>query len=172
MPVRHTMTATHLAVVTIEGEVVQQIHTVEEARREIQRLTDLLHGAQRDINTWRVRYADLVRDKDQEAQDHKQWPAALRLFQHWKRECNHPNSEWTTDRFWQALPMLTKYGEPMCTAAIEGCAHDHYTTTRRNGTIKHHDGWDLIFRSADKFEEFVNRCPRERLRALIRGDAM
>jgi hypothetical protein len=52
-----------------------------------------------------------------------------------------------------------KYGEEMCHTAIDGARYDCFTTTRRNGSVKRHDDWELIFRNGPKFREFANRAP-------------
>jgi hypothetical protein len=44
--------------------------------------------------------------------------------------------------------------------AIDGAAFDPYTTKRKNGSTKRHDDFTLIFRNADKMEEFANRAPK------------
>jgi hypothetical protein len=128
---------------------------------------DEIAGLERDVRGWAVRYAELKRDRDAEAREHPMWPVGERVFREWRQLCRHPRSPWTQDRFWQIEPFLTnpKYGKEeearvaLCRRAVAGAAYDAYKTTRRNGSVKHHNDWDLIFRSADKFEEFCNRAP-------------
>lgn len=120
---------------------------------------DVINGLQRDVRGWAARYADLKRDKEREARKDPLWPAAVRVFEYWQQVCRHPKSEWTVERFELAAPLLKKYGEEMCLRAIAGIAFDPFVTVRKNGTRKRHDGWHLIFKGADKFEEYCNRAP-------------
>lgn len=117
-----------------------------------------LEGSERDIRSWRARYAQLKASITEDEQ-HDLFPSAKRLFEFWKERCNHPRSDFTAERFSQVLPHLRDLGEEMCHRAIEGAAYDPFTTTRKNGTVVRHDSWGLIFRSRDKTEEFANRAP-------------
>jgi hypothetical protein len=124
-------------------------------------LEDQVKGLERDLRSWRARYADLFRDKEADAKKSKHWPKALELFQHWQAVCNHPRSHFDAQRFWLVEPYLKNDGYELCKRAIDGMAHDCFTTTRRNGTRKRHDGWELIFRDRGKFEEACNRAPKD-----------
>jgi hypothetical protein len=126
---------------------------------ELAQLRDKLAGAERDINAWRMRYAELARDKQAEAIANKLWPVAIRVFEAWKQQCNHPRARWTADRFWLMEPLLVKYSEQECLRAIAGAAYDPFVTTRKNGTTKRHDALELIFRDAGRLEDFANRAP-------------
>lgn len=127
------------------------------------RKDDIIVGLERDIRGWATRFRELQREKDQEARDHPLWPAGELLFDHWRRVCNHPRSVWTPDRFWECLPFLSspKYGPVMCERGIAGAAYDPFKTTRRNGSVKRHDGWEQIFAKAGRLEEFCCRAPRD-----------
>lgn len=140
--------------------------------RYTQPLEDQMAGLVRDNKGWAQRYAELKRDLDAEAEESTLWPAAVRVFNYWRETCNHARSVFTRDRFELIAPFLEKYGnarrdpeqrlieaEALCRRAIRGAAHDPFVTTRKNGSKKRHDGIDLIFRNADKFEEFCNRAP-------------
>lgn len=107
---------------------------------------------------WISRYYNLKREFEPE-QGHELFPAAKRLFDFWKERCNHPRSDFTAERFQTVLPHLRDLGEDLCRRAIEGAAYEPYTTIRKNGTVKRHDDWTLVFRSRDKVEEFANRAP-------------
>lgn len=135
----------------------------EEACRHCKVKEDEIGGLQRDIRGWAKRYADLKRDKDQEAHDHNLFPLAERCFRYWKRACNHPRSKFTPDRFWAVVPFLSDtehYGLEFVLRAIAGAAFDPYETQRKNGTMKAHNGFDnLVFRDAEKAEEFAERAP-------------
>lgn len=148
--------------------------------QHMQPLEDQVAGLQRDVRGWTQRHAELKRDKEAEAQESPVWPAALRVFDHWKRVCKHPRSEWTLDRFELVRPWLEKLGnkkadpearlaeaEALCMLAVDGIAHDPYITTRKNGTQKRHDGWHLIFETAERFEERCNAAPIERIREVV-----
>ena len=120
---------------------------------------DEIEGLQRDIRGWAARHAALKRDKEAEARAHKYWPVAVELFQHWQEVCNHPGCDWDADRFFLVEPFIRKNGRDLCQRAIDGAAYDPFITTRKNGTKKRHDGWELIFRERGKFEEFANKAP-------------
>lgn len=147
-----------------------------------QALEDQIAGLQRDIRGWASRHADLKRDKDAEAEESPCWPAAVRIFDHWRRACKHPRAVFTLDRFELVRPWLEKLGdkkadaetrlkeaEVMCILAVDGIAHDPYITRRKNGTEKRHDGWHLIFEKAEKFEERCNAAPLDRIREVVGG---
>lgn len=155
------MSRPNLSVVTDQGELI------EDPALEIRRLQDEVMGLKRDVRAWHYRYAELARDKEQEAMDHKLWPAAVELFAYWKQVCKHPQTEWMSDRFWIVLPFLKKYGFYKCKAAIAGAAYDHYSDTRRNGTAVHYNEWHRIF-SAKDFDRFLASIPEYIKEALDR----
>lgn len=156
--------ASHLKVVEFDdnGEVHQD--ECEACKRK----NDEIAGLERDVRGWAVRFRELERDKDAEAKNHPLWHAAEVIFEEWRELCRHPRSPWTPDRFWVIVPFLTnrKYGKTadervvLCRRAIAGAAYDPFVSTRRNGSTQRHDGWDLIFRSSDKFESFCCKAPR------------
>lgn len=133
----------------------------EEACRHCKVKEDEIGGLQRDIRGWTKRYADLKRDKDQEARNHNLFPLAERCFRYWKRACDHPRSKFTPERFWAVIPFLSapEHGLEFVLRAIAGASFDPFETQRKNGTTKQHHGFDLIFRSAEKAEEFAERAP-------------
>lgn len=122
-------------------------------------LEDEIAGLNKDLRAWRSRYAKLARDAERDAREHRNWAAVAELFDFWRSECKHPRSRLNAERFALAQPYLDKDGAPMCRRAIQGAAFDPFITHRKNGKPKRHDGWDLIFRSREKFEEFCNRAP-------------
>lgn len=128
-------------------------------QQEIARLNDVVRGLQRDVRGWAHRYAELKRDREADAKKDPLWPDAVRLFKLWRRLCGHPRAGWDADRFEQVRPYLKQHGLAMCERAIAGAAFDAFTTTRKNGSKKKHDGWELIHRNADKWEEFACRAP-------------
>ena len=121
---------------------------------------DEIRGLNRDLSAWRLRYADLARDKEREAELSEYWEAAEQVVDYWRKTCKHPRARMSVDRFFLIEPFLRKDGIDLCRRAIDGAAFDPYTTTRRNGTVKRHDGLELVFRDRAKFEEFCNRAPK------------
>lgn len=141
----------------------------------VQNLRDELAGSERDCAGWRIRCAELRRDKEAEAEESTLWPLCLRVFNYWRTTCRHERSSFSLDRFQIMETVLLPHArtgkkidpkkladvEALARRAIDGAAFDPYVTTRKNGSSKRHDGIDLIFRNADKFEEFANRAPRD-----------
>lgn len=100
------------------------------------------------------------RDPEVKARAHDGWRTIAELFDYWRRHCKHPGSRFSAKRFHVALPYVEAHGIDLCRRAIDGAAFDPFTTRRKNGSTKRHDGWELIFRDDAKFEEFANRAPR------------
>lgn len=148
-----------------------------------QRLEDEIAGLQRDIRGWAARYGDLRRDKDAEAKESPVWPAAVRVFEYWRRQTGKTKrTVFTLDRFELVRPWLEKLGDPkakpaerleeaeaLCKLAVDGIAFDHYIEKAKNGIDRHHTGWHLIFKEADQFEKRCNSAPRERLAEVLAG---
>jgi hypothetical protein len=134
------------------GELTETCPNCAENERVLAELERKYRGALSQIGNLRA-------DRAKDAEAHKLFPKAKRLFDLWCRVCDHPKSEWLPDRFWLIEPYLSKFGEVRCCRAILGAAFDPYTTRRKNGTMKPHNGWDLIFRSPDKMDEFEARAP-------------
>lgn len=157
--------ASHLKVVEFDDN--GEVHESDCAA--CTRKNDEIAGLERDVRGWAVRYAELKRDRDAEAREHPMWETGKALFTEWKKATNHPRSHWTPERFWQCERFLTgsRFGqttEERCVwirRAIRGIAFDCFKTTRRNGSVKLHNDWELLFRSEDKFREFVARAPKE-----------
>lgn len=149
--------ARHLHLVDVEtGEVVDDDSI---ACPLCQDRLDVIAGLTRDVRAEHLRYENLKRDKAAEMRKDPLWPKAVELFSYWKDRCRHPRSTLTPDRFALVEPYLREHGLETCKRAVDGAAFDPFVTKRKNGTAKRHDGLDLIFRNADKFEEFVNRAP-------------
>lgn len=144
-----------LRLVDANGEVVGEQHECPYCQEK----QDQLDGAERDIKSWRAKYYEAARDREARARKAGLWPRAARLFETWRRVCVHPKSEWTLDRYMLVEPLLKKYDDERFLRAIAGARFDAFETTRRNGSKQRHDGWDLIFRSAGKLEEFEARAP-------------
>lgn len=133
--------------------------------RQLNHLQDQLDGAERDVRSWRARFAELQRDKEKDAKKHPLYRKAEELFAEWQRLCRHPRSKWDWQRFEVVRPFLKDHDYDLCLLAIQGAAFDPYTKARANGSIKRFDDWDLIFKSASKFEEFCSRASAEDLKA-------
>lgn len=138
-----------------------EVYDLDSLHRRIAVLQDELDGANKDIAAWRVRYANLRRDKEAEARANPLWPRAVALFQLWKVATGHRRSEFDAARFEMCLPMLKRHPDELHHRAIAGIAFDAFVTFRRNGSQKKHDGWDLLYRNADKWEEMANRAPAD-----------
>lgn len=98
-------------------------------------------------------------DPEARAREHERWTVVEELFIYWRIHCRHPKSRFSAKRFHQALPYIEAHGEDLCRRAIDGAAFDPFTTRRKNGSVKRHDDWALIFRDDAKFEEMCNRAP-------------
>lgn len=118
--------------------------------------------AKQAAKSWHGKWLALQDDRERKMRDHAALPVVREIFDYWRRACKHPASEFGPDRFFLIEPYLRKYGPDLCKRAIDGAAFDPFITKRANGSPKRHDGLDLIFRSAEKFEEFCNRAPRKK----------
>lgn len=147
--------ARHLQVVDPDTGELRDHHC-----EECQAKDDQIAGLEKDLRSWRARYADLKRDKEQEARDHLLWPRAKRLFDVWRAECRHQRSRWSADRFWLIEPLLREYGMETCVRAIAGAAYEPWTYERKNGSSKRCDEWERVFANAGRLEDFANRAPR------------
>jgi hypothetical protein len=158
-PIRHLRVVEH----DENGEVIHA--DCPECLRRI----DEIAGLERDIRGWTVRYAELKRDRNAEAEEHPCWEAAQWTFRQWKRRCNHPRARWSHDRFWLIEPFLVgdKWGRTLkarvalCLLAIDGAAFDSWSKPRKNGTAKVFNEFDRIFATTGSFEEFVKRAPAD-----------
>ncbi len=164
------------------------IRALKEANTQYQQI---VKGLEHDIKGWAIRYGQLAEDRAEEAREHPLFPLGKRLFDGWRRRCNHPRAQWSEDRFWLCEPflMLPRYAPDLegrvllVCRAIAGAAYDSWTVKRRNGSVKRMDEWHRIFSdprqrrpgpSAGSFEEFCNRAPMgwqpvlsDEMRALI-----
>lgn len=133
--------------------------TCAQLRDRLAVLQTQLDGSAIDIAAWRSRYFRLKDDREERMAKDPLWPKALELFKYWREQSNHMGCKWGLDRYELVVPFLKKDGFDMCKRAIDGGVYDPYVTVRKNGTKKRHDGWDLIFRNRDKFEECCNKAP-------------
>lgn len=100
-----------------------------------------------------------LRREDDDPREHPDWDRGARLFKAWQRATGHGRSRWTMERFKRARPLLAEYEDEIILRAIEGIAYDPFVSKRANGTTQRHDGWDLLFKSSDKLEEYANKAP-------------
>ena len=122
---------------------------------------DQIRGLERVIRSQASTIAKLERDRERSARTHERWSEAETIFNFWRVKCHHPRATFDAARFELMIPYLEREGPELCRLAIEGAAFDPFTTRRKNGSAKRHDGWELIFRDRGKFEEFCNRAPRD-----------
>lgn len=148
------MSVSHLQLVdTDTGELVEggcpecQLHEAD------------LVLVENDLRRARREIKRLKADRDAAAKLHPRLDEIKAVFALWCEACGHPRSKLDTDRTFLIADALDKYDRPTCELAIRGAAHDPFTTQRKNGTVKRHDGLALIFKSADKCEEFCCRAP-------------
>ena len=120
--------------------LVQQEDTIAGLQETIRRQAGALGKVRRE-------------DPAKRARDHDQWDRCALLFKVWQRATGHTRSRFTVDRFLAALPFLESFEDEVIGRAIEGIAHDPFKTIRKNGTEHRHDGWQLLFKSTDHFEE-------------------
>lgn len=137
------------------GEVIEP--TCADCRRK----NDELAGLEDVIRRQGARIQLLLRDADEAARKHELWPITEELFKLWKRECKHPRSVLTVDRFELALPFVRhkSYGPAMVERGIRGIAFDHFSRPNRAGRIERYDGWEHLFKTAGHFERYCNRAP-------------
>jgi hypothetical protein len=161
------------------SEPARHLHVVDPATGEVfddcpscAQKDDEIKGLERDVRAWAVRFAQLKREKDAEARQHKLWPKAVELFNLYRELTGRKGVKWSPDRFWLIEPFLGKDGPVMCELAIRGRVFEHFVTRRRNGTEKRHFDWEFIFRDRGTFEESANRAPADvRARLLGGSDA-
>lgn len=101
-------------------------------------------------------------DREAEAYENKWFLPLADCFWYWREMTGHRKSEYTVDRFENALPFAKsrKY-RPLIRAAIRGIAHDPFIATKpnRNGRLERYDSWETLFKSAGSFERYANRDP-------------
>jgi hypothetical protein len=114
-------------------------------------------GAEKEVRAWRVRYANLARDKDQEARDHDLWPKAITLFSEWKVATGKVRSKWSADRFWLCEPYLRNDGFVLCRWAVWGVAYMPNRKQLPDGNYEVYQDFELPFRSRGHFERYTNR---------------
>lgn len=120
-----------------------------------------LDGAEREIAAWRIRYAALAADDEEDARLDPLWEEAKELFDYWRDKCHHGKARFNAARFREVRPFLRVDGAALCRRAIDGAAFDCFETHNKNGKLVKHNGWDLIFRKGRKqFDSFLTKAPR------------
>jgi hypothetical protein len=148
--------ARHLRVVdTQTGETYDE-------HPELKAKDDEIRGLQRALAAESRRYENLRRDKDAEAREHQWWEKVQDLFKVWQQLTGHTRCEFDGTRFWLVEPFLRrkKYGYEICVRAVAGRIYDHYSTPRKNGSVKHYWEWERIFKDSGELEESANRAPK------------
>lgn len=143
----------HLRVIDADGQVHESCPACETKDGEYAELERKFRAAMREISR-------LKNDRGREAKTHPRLAEIKEVFDYWRQKCRHPKSKLDADRTLLIAPYIEEHGLELCKRAIDGAAFDCYVTRRKNGSAKRHDGIDLIFRSAEKYEEFVNRAPK------------
>lgn len=157
---------------------------------ETKRLTDELNGAEKDIRAWRVRYADLERDKERDAKASPLWPVCERVFVVWRDATGRDKkrTKFRLDRFELIRRFLKDLGEDEipevsydretgppqnlleeCFAAVLGLAYDCFEDTNKNGKPVRYNDLKHAFGDSKLFEAKREKRPRDwraRLRKL------
>lgn len=168
----------HLHLVDETGEVVPS-SKLADMQAELEKLRGDFANAEKDLKVKRRQIAELQRDKARERMEHPQRDLVVRVLRYWHRRCRGGSARvnpLSADRF-DAVAALAEmeqlvveegkrkrrrdwlYEFEHFKAAIDGCAFEHYSVKRKNGTEQHFDDAELIFRSASKMDEFIQRCP-------------
>lgn len=150
------------------GEAIGvNIQHVIALKAELARREDIIKGLEHDVRSWAWRYAELERDRAEEAREHALWPIGKLLFVAWQRYCDHGRASWQPERFWLCEPFLSRpsYAKTLearfvlSCVAIKGAQFDAWTKPRKNGTLYRHDTWERIFGSVGAWEDFRKRAP-------------
>lgn len=117
--------------------------------------------AERDLRGKRSLIAKLRRDEDADRRTYEHRAMVEDVHAEWQRECKHPNSKLTAERFDAVRTLIEKgYEREQFARAIAGAAYDPFTKQRRNGSIQRFDDLELVCRDGKHFEDFANRAPR------------
>lgn len=120
-------------------------------------LEDQLAGAEKEIRSWRASYANLKRDKNEEARAHDRWGLAVALWHEWVYATGHAKSQWSGDRFWLCVPFLEVDGFVICRWAVWGIAYQPNTKQLSSGQVEVYDSWELCFKNRGTFERYAVR---------------
>ena len=132
------------------GEITACPHCIEWERTYAE-LERKYRGALAQIGNLRA-------DKDAEARQHELWPAAVGLFEFWKKATRHPKARWTADRFWTVQRFLAAENGPNeCRWALRGLLGSDYHMKRgeyekRKGP--RYDEFERPFKDQPTFEKW------------------
>ena len=73
----------------------------------------------------------------------------------------HAGCNFDHKRFALVEPHLKKKGPEVCLRAVAGIAFDHFSTPRKNGSVRHFDEWERVFKDAGQVEERANSAPKD-----------
>lgn len=140
-------------------------HLADEQHIPYSDLYLLYKRQQHELNSWRLRYGELLRKyeqkQQQEAADSELRPTVERLMDLWRALCNHPRSRLDTKRFKLLKDNVEAYEEVGCARAIVGYAAfpyvpkgDYFTGRQAVGkAAERYDKIELIFRDAEHVEQ-------------------
>lgn len=143
-----------LKLVDEHGEIYDECPECRAKEGELGELYRKFKGQSREL-------AELRRDKEAEARDHKLWPIILQLFGYWQEQTGHKRVKWSPEHFWSALPLVVNWGVGNCAAAIAGAAHDPWTKETKNGKMEKYDDWETVFKNSGSVRRYINRRPRD-----------
>jgi hypothetical protein len=161
----------------VSAEPTPHLHLIDTDSGEVhercpscEALEDQLAGAEFNVRSMRGKMQAKQREVEEIKASllatadptHELFPKAVALFRYWQERTGHPRQEFTADRMALVLPFIRRHDDEEIRRAIRGAAFDPFVTTRKNGTEKHHNGWNLLFQSEDKFQSFVERAPEPR----------
>jgi hypothetical protein len=145
---------------TQTGEIVEDIQ-LDNALRRVEELEADVANLEKDLRAKRALITRLNRDRERERRAYEDRQVVESIFGEWQRECSHPHSKLTAERFDAIRGMLEKgYKREQFSLAIAGAKFDPFCTKRKNGTVQRHDDIELICREGVKFESFANRAPK------------
>lgn len=164
-----------LHVVGGSGEIVEHRETAK-LLAQIEKLKVDKKMALRDVATKNRKIAELEANKVRERLDYERRGDVERVWSYWRRRCGHEKAALTPMRF-DAIRGILEQEEIVVDAetgkrqrrlayeladfktAVDGCAFDHYSKPRKNGSIQHFDDIEWICRDGKNFEECMARAP-------------
>lgn len=185
-----TAPARHLRVIEVDDDVgevlpVEQHRAVEQLEAENAKLRDELKMAHRDIDAKNRRILEMERDRAAERLEYERYADVERIATYWHRKCRPGDyarakpriNPMSPERFDAVRGILDQerliavpgkkrrqrvlaYTLEDCKLAIDGAAFDHFVKKRKNGSERHFDDLELIFRDGKHFEEFRDCAPR------------
>lgn len=125
--------------------------------------------AREEAETWERRVLQLeaalkraTEDKDAKLRNDKDYPAAIDLFDEWKRECGHPRARIDLARINLALRAVKLYKDNREALSMVIQRGKHLAYVDERGT--RHDSFGLLFRDAEHIERYANEYARWRRR--------